>query len=278
MTNGIFNSTVSGTPAVSATGSNGADGIDASTDTGTAVNALCTGFGPISLEPAGFAISATGPTGIIATCNAPFASSAFGVHAIGGGAPATEDVPVSQAAIFAEGGPGTGVFATADTGVAVNAISNNGIGVSASGTVGISANGTTGPAVSATTVSTDAVIGISEFGAGVQGSSSTSAGVSGFTETGIGVKANGGIGGVALQVIGKVEVQGNSVGMVTMGKEATTLTVPNPAATPNSLILLTPLDNPQEFLWIGARNAGSFTIDASKALPTTVIIMFLIIN
>jgi len=79
-------------------------------------------------------------------------------------------------------------------------------------------------------------------------------------------------------VIGKVEVQGNSVGTVTMGKKATTLTVANPAATPNSLIFLMPLDNPQEFLWIAARKAGSFTIDAGKALPSPVNIMFLIIN
>ena len=67
------------------------------------------------------------------------------------------------------------------------------------------------------------------------------------------------------------------MGTVTMGK-TTTLTVPNPAATPNSLIFLTPLGNPEAFLWIAARKAGSFTIDASKALPAPVTIMFLIIN
>jgi hypothetical protein len=337
MTTGIFNSTVSGTPAVSATGSNGADGIDASTDTGTAVNAVCSGSGPGSgLLPTGIAISATGPTGISATSNTQFG---IGVHAVGGGATVTEDVPTGQAAIFAEGGPGpglyatsngssaavngagtngaagvtgssdsgigvhavgggaspatpppvtaaailaeggpgTGVFATADTGAAVNAICNTGIAVSASGIVGVSANSTTGPGVSSTSISGVSVDASSERGVGVQGSSGTSAGVSGFTETGIGVKANGGIGGVALQVIGKVEVQGNSVGTVTMGT-TTTLTVPNPAATPNSLIFLTPLADPQAFLWIAARKAGSFTIDASKKLPAPVNIMFLIIN
>ena len=54
-----------------------------------------------------------------------------------------------QAAIFAEGGPGTGVFATADA-AAVNAVSNTGIGVSAfsaSGN-GVSADSTTGLACS----------------------------------------------------------------------------------------------------------------------------------
>ena len=63
-----------------------------------------------------------------------------------------------------------------------------------------------------------------------------------------------------------------------MAAHTKTLTVSNPAATPNSLILLTPLDNPQELLWIGARSAESFTIDASNALPTNVTIMFLIVN
>ena len=198
MANGIFDSNVSGTPAVSATGTSGADGIDAGSDSGTGV----------------FSISQSG----------------IGVHAVGGGASPTTTPPLPQAAIFAEGGPGTGVLAT------------------------------------------------SQSGTGVQGQSNTSTGVSGITESGFGVTANGGSGGVALQVIGKVEVQGNLVGLVTMAAGKKTLTVNNAAATANSLILLTPLNNPQAFLWIGARKAGSFTIDASKALPTNVTIMFLIIN
>jgi len=132
------------------------------------------------------------------------------VHAVGGGTSPTVSPPITEAAIFAEAGPGTGVY--------------------------------------------------------------------GSSQSGIGVTADGGSGGVALQVIGKVEVQGNSVGSVTMAAGTKTLTVPNAAATPDSLIFLTPLDNPQEFLWIGTRNAGSFTISASKALPTKITITFLIIN
>ena len=79
-------------------------------------------------------------------------------------------------------------------------------------------------------------------------------------------------------MIGKLEVQGNSVGSVTMAAATKTVTVSNAAATANSLIFLTPLEDPKAFLWIGARSAGSFTIDASTALPAAVTIGFLIIN
>ena len=54
--------------------------------------------------------------------------------------------------------------------------------------------------------------------------------------------------------------------------------VNNAGAPANSLIFLTPLEDPQAFLWIGARKAGSFTIDTSKTLPAKVTIAFLIIN
>jgi hypothetical protein len=63
------------------------------------------------------------------------------------------------------------------------------------------------------------------------------------------------------------------VGSVTMAANTRTLTVGNAAATANSLVLLTPLDNPQAFLWIGARSTGSFTIDASQPSPTNVTII-----
>jgi hypothetical protein len=378
MTNGIFSSSAPGTPAVSATGSNGADGIDARTDTGTAVNAVCSGSDHLTLRPFGIAISATGPTGINATCNTFFgigvhavgaganpvenppvpraaifaeggpgpglyatsdgssaavngagtngaagvsgsSDSGIGVHAVGGGANFTTP-PVTEAAIFAEGGPGPGVFATSDTGPGVFAESRSGVGVhavgggaAASATGGLEAailaDGGPGIGVWATSTgtSTESIAGIfscSGGGAGVSATSISGPGVFAESQSGIGVHAVGGgatgvatggleaaifaeggpgigvlaSGAVALQVIGKIEIQGNSAGMVAMAAGATTMTVTNPAATANSLIVLTPLDNPQAFLWVAARNAGSFTIDASGALLTPVNIMFLIIN
>jgi hypothetical protein len=111
------------------------------------------------------------------------------------------------------------------------------------------------------------------------GSTVTSTGVAGSTDTGIGVSADGGVAGVALQLIGKIQVQGNSVGSVTLGAGKRTLKVSNAAATADSLIFLMPLETPpQAFLSIGARSAGSFTIEAGTAQTKPMTIGFLIIN
>ena len=91
--------------------------------------------------------------------------------------------------------------------------------------------------------------------------------------------ADGGVAGVALQLIGKIQVQGNSVGSVTLGAGKRTLKVSNAAATADSLIFLMPLETPpQAFLSIGARSAGSFTIEAGTAQTKPMTIGFLIIN
>jgi hypothetical protein len=134
----------------------------------------------------------------------------------------------------------------------------------------ILAEGGTAPGIIASSNTSTAISGSSTTGTGVYGESTSA--------SGIGITAYNNSEGVALQVIGKIEVQSNSVGSVTMAAGTKTLTVSNAAATANSLILLTPLNNPLEFLWIGARYAGSFTIDAGKPLPFAVTIMFLIIN
>lgn len=195
------------------------------------------------------------------TGNAPHPPPGIGVHAVGAGASPTNSV--SQAAIVAEGGSGNGVVALTTNGTAISASDGaKGNGVLAGTNGGIAVNATdngSGVAVNA----------ISDGGTGVAGN----------TGTGVGVSAQAtDANGIALQVIGKVEVQGNSVGSVTMAAGTKTLTVTNAAATPNSLIFLTPLENPHAFLWIGERNAGKFTIDASTALPAKVTIGFLIIN
>ena len=104
-------------------------------------------------------------------------------------------------------------------------------------------------------------------------------GLSGNSESGIGVSATASTAAdVALQVNGRVEVQGSSAGSVTMAKGTKTLTVSNAAVTANSLIFPTPLGDPNAFLWIGARSAGSFTIDSSTTLPAAVTIGFFIMN
>ena len=371
MANGIFNSNVDTVPAVSAEGDSGANGVDASSDSGTGVSVFCIGGTGVFAQ----SVRGTGVSAISDSDNSPgvFAQSrgnGIGLHAVGGGAtPSTTNLPVaaifaegngtavqasdnsnqssgiavqassasgtavfaqsgtgtvahpppgigvhavgggtsattriSQAGIFAEGGSGNGVVALTTNGTAITAIedgggngvsalSNGGVAVLATANGGgngvnatsdsaaaVGASSNSGTGVEAISQSGPGVSGASASGSGVQGHSDTATGVSGVTESGFGVTANGGSAGVALQVIGKVEVQGKSVGSVAMAAGTKTLKVNNVAATANSLIFLTPLEDPQAFLWIGARNAGSFTIDTSKALPAKVTIVFLIIN
>ena len=253
--NGVVALTTNGT-AVTAVEDGGGTGVSALSNGGVAVLATDNGGGVGVNATRG---SGTGVRALSGSVEATSHSnvgvfaqsqSGIGVHAVGGGATAATLTPITEGAILAEGGPATGVYATSNSGTGVEASSQSGPGVS----------------------------GASVSGSGVQGRSDTSTGVSGVTESGFGVTANGGSAGVALQVIGKVEVQGHSVGSVAMAAGTKTLKVNNSAATANSLIFLTPLEDPQAFLWIGARNPGSFTIDTSKALPAAVTIVFLIIN
>jgi len=253
---GVFAVTTDGA-AVSASDQGSGTGVQASSASGTAVQAS---------SASGTAVFAQSGTG-----NVAHPPPGIGVHAVGGGSSAT--TRISQAGIFAEGGSGNGVVALTTNGTAVTAIEDgggNGINAGSNGGVAVLAtdNGG-GVGVNATSGS----------GTGVNASSNSGIGVSGSSETGVGVQATAtAAAGIALQVSGKVEVQGNSVGSVTMAAGTKTLKVKNAAATADSLIFLTPLEDPQAFLWIGARNAGSFTVDASKALPDKVTIVFLIIN
>ena len=94
------------------------------------------------------------------------------------------------------------------------------------------------------------------------------------TVNGVGVVAEGGTGllartiapnGLGLVVDGRIEVRGNAVGEAVLVAEARSVTVSNPAATPDSVIVLTPLANPGGPLWISAQSAGSFTIERASS-------------
>jgi len=190
MANGVFTSDVAAVPAVSATGTNGASGVTATSDSGTAVKVSVSytgaesavtididngtgtargigitantqlgtcgqfntsgGIGiqasaglPVGGNPEiqGIAVQASGNVGVQAfgqgvneivpagfdsanvavqafgdTTGVQAASTTgIGVHAVGGGASPASPAPISQAAIFAEGGPGDGVYATSST-------------------------------------------------------------------------------------------------------------------------------------------------------------------
>jgi hypothetical protein len=268
-----------GPAAVTATGTNGAYGISASSDNGTGVSGIATSAtGVFGGSISGTGVNATSETGL-----GLFASSGgeFAVQVFAPGSNLNDTPPGSPAAIFADGGPGYGVVATSYASAAVSAKSDSGIALAATSTTGPGIVASAGGGAPGVNVTTDAGIGVearSNTGTAVYGSTVTSTGVAGITDTGIGVSANGGSAGVALQVIGKVQIQGNSAGTTILHHGTNTVTVSNPAATTSSLIFLTPQEDPQGFLWISAHTAGSFTIKASTAPSANVTIGFLIIN
>ena len=116
-------------------------------------------------------------------------------------------------------------------------------------------------------------------GRGVVGSSTQGDGVEGFASgaTNAAVAASN-PNGVGLRVRGSVQILGSSAGSVTLPAGATTQTVTAAVATAQSLVLLTPLQDPGARLWISGRAAGSFTISASGPMPAPVTIQYLVIN
>jgi hypothetical protein len=57
------------------------------------------------------------------------------------------------------------------------------------------------------------------------------------------------------------------------------VTVTTPAATAQSIILFTPLNDPAGAgLWVDARAAGSFTLKANQALANPLTFQYLVIN
>ena len=305
MANGVFNSSNPSIPAVSAIGTGGAAGIEVRSDVDAILAESPSGAGVTGASNSGNGVIGNSSTGIGVNAGSLTGTgilvqsgTGIGVFARSGATSPTVTAGAAQAAISAEGVNGvTGINVTTDSGIAVIASSNTGAGIQVTAALAaVTADSSTGPGVQASSETGVGVRALSLQGTGVHAIGGGTApsvnlpvaavfaeggpgiGVAGTTESGVGVTANGGSAGVALQVIGKVQVQGNSVGSVTMAAGTKTLTVTNAAATAGSLICLTPLHNPQAFLWIGARSAGSFTIDASKALPTNVTIVFLIVN
>jgi hypothetical protein len=168
---------MAGTPAVSATGTNGADGVDATSDSGIGVSATS------NSGPAVFAQS----------------SSGIGVHAVGGGTSPTSGP--AAAAVFAEGGPKNAVLATG-TGIVIKAQSSSpgsGPDIAVFGTsidgVGVTGNSTTGPAIEAISQSGDGLHAFSNSGNGIiAGSGSGNAVFAQSSGTGVFAQSTNGFG------------------------------------------------------------------------------------
>jgi hypothetical protein len=169
MPQGVFDSNVDFSSAVTATGTNGANGIVATSDTGTGVSASSsTGTGVVGSGPVGVSGSShsttgigvigfgatgirgnshsgagvhgqsTDGTGIIAQ-----STNGIGLHAVGGGASPTT-LPFPRTAIFAESGNNPAIHAICSGAeICIRGTSNSGVGVVGSSPfgTGISGNG-----------------------------------------------------------------------------------------------------------------------------------------
>lgn len=172
------------------------------------------------------------------------------------------------------GSNSTGVVGTGvSTGVSGSTSGPSGFGVSGHGSIGVTGDS-----------STTSGIGVQGMafgpgGRGVVGSSTQGDGVAGFARgaTNAAVSASN-PSGVGLRVQGSVQIQGSAAGSVTLPSGATTATVSATAATAQSLVLLTPLQDPGARLWISGRTAGSFTISASQPVSASLTIQYLVIN
>jgi hypothetical protein len=176
----------SSSAAVNGVGTNGAAGVGATSDTGDGVSgSIGSGNGVHGQSGSGSGVSGFCSSGAAVYGQS---QSGIGVHAVGGGA--TGSVLGSPAAIFAEGGPGPGVYATSSVFPAVAGFGTNGAGGISGNTdigTGVKGQSDSGSGVVGNSNSGDGVFGNSGSGNGVYGQSGTGSGVSAFCGTGAGV-------------------------------------------------------------------------------------------
>ncbi len=224
---GVFASDVAGTPAVSASGTNGADGVDATSDSGTGVSASSgSGTGLLAKSSSGLAghfmgnvqmennltvstLKSGAGTFASNTASTP-AVSATGINGVDG-VDASSD---SGIGVSAKSGSGTALVATSSSGLAGHFVGNvsmdNNLNVAGTLTGAVSAfassvSGT--PAVTASgTNGADGVFGSSDDGVGVQGTS-----ISG----GVGVQGNStSTSGIGVQGISITNQMGAGIGVL----------------------------------------------------------------
>lgn len=184
---------------------------------------------------------------------------------------------------FTATGGATAVSAQSDSGAGVNGFSASGAGVwatSHSG-YGLSAQSGTGVSIEAYSMSVIAVEAQSTNGIGLYAQSDSGPGLHAVSKSNIGAILEN-TSGVAVQVKGHIQIQGDCIGQTYMEHDDDQIVVYSPAATLNSLILLTPLDPCNAVLSV-TRGTGLFTIhitrfDTGALKFDTVHIAYLIVN
>lgn len=239
-------------PALQARGTMGAPALDAASDSGSGVTAI---------SESGYGLCAYSSTG-----------TAVYARSLG-----DSDTVI----VLSEGGAGVSAISLG-AGDGLRAVSAAGNGVHAIG------GGATGGAVCPMPAGLFAeggegagVYAVSTNGTGIAGRSERGPGVEGCSTFGAGVLARGDVkAGLALEVAGLIAVHAPVAGEVTLKTGERSGTVHTPAATGRSQIIVTPLGDLGQGvrLWIGARDAGSFTICLNRPVRRAVVLQFLIIN
>lgn len=192
MTNGVFTSAVAATPAVQASGTNAAEGISASSDTGAGVSGTsASGNGGV------FSSSGAG-NGVVGTTGNGNANGVAGINTATGTGVQGSSVSGNAVAgtsktgnggVFSSEGAGNGVHGASWTGPGVGGNSlegNGGLFSSTSGT-GIAGTSQSGVGVLGDSTSNWGIGGTSQSGAGVVGRSTSNNGVAGYSTSGNGV-------------------------------------------------------------------------------------------
>ena len=192
---GVFASSTAGTPAVRATGSSGADGVDATSDSGTGVKATSiTGLaghfvGNVNMDN-NLTVTGALSTGTLSSGAGTLASSASGTPAVKASGTSGAD------GVDATSDSGIGVSATSGSGTGLVAKSISGLAGNFMGSVNVGGSLTSGP-LNATSVSTGP-IRFTDLSGGP-----------GFFNSGGTVAAIQARAPIAGFFVGDVEVQGN---------------------------------------------------------------------
>jgi hypothetical protein len=197
-------------------------------------------------------------------------AKAASAHASGSEGPTTFTATGGATAVSAQSESGAGLIGFSESGAGVVANSRTGYGLSAASGTGVSveAYSTSVVAVDARSNTGTGLQASSNSGIGAKATSTSNAGVYAQSDSGPGLHAvsKSDIGailenpsGVAVQVKGRIQVQGDCIGLTALDDDQRSVIVHSPAATLNSLILLTPLGPCNSVLYV-TRATGYFTI------------------
>jgi hypothetical protein len=300
---GSFDSSMAGVPAVLAQGANGADGVDAFTDSGYGINAQSTSGAGVSAFGGSYGVYATttNGTGIrgisdagvgvyaTSTSNHALQASTNGAAVNGIFASNTSNTSSGIAAL----GHSDDGFGGLGPGIGVKGETAGGMGVTGTATTGTGVNGTTAGGASTQAmyaVGTSGSTGLratSDTGDGIVAASTNGTGINVQSATGSAVVAtSGGVGyglyltatsGWAIGCVGRIRVLGNAVGTVTLASGTTSKTVSSSACSGSSQVILTPTTNPQVSIWATVA-PGGFTVHASGAPSSDVTFSYFLIN